>query len=82
METQVKEAKTYSNKQLKLAYDRLPFDIRSKVREELCQVLFWKPSTFYTRYSSSVPIRKIEKTSIEQVFRKYGVDVFNLPINE
>jgi hypothetical protein len=76
MKSQVKEFKNEIHRQFYTAYYKLPVDLYLTVREDLYKTCFWKPGTFYNRLNGSRAIKEIEIDRIEQVFRKYNIEVF------
>lgn len=64
------------SRELKDAYDRLPYNIRMKVRDELLEAVDWSQPLFYFRINGRRLIRKIEIPVIKGVFARYGVAIF------
>ena len=76
MKNKLKEFKNELNLQFYTAYQSLPVSLYLNVKDELCEACFWTLVTFYNRLNGSRDIKEIEMDRIEQVFHKYGIQVF------
>lgn len=64
------------SRELKTAYDNLPFSIRKKVKDELLEATDWSAALFYWRMNGKRLLKKPEITVIRNVFERYGVKIF------
>ena len=78
MESQVKSEKSTLSDQFHKAYYELPVGLYSEVKREIMEETGWKTSSFYNKLRGSRPFKKLEIKAVADVFRKHGVDVFNL----
>jgi hypothetical protein len=76
MKRQIKEIKNEFNKQFNEAFYALPDELTSVIQDELYNTLYWSQRTLYYRLDGTWDIKKIEIPLIEQVFHKYGIQVF------
>ena len=58
------------------AFEALTDELRYAVEIELRQKCDWAANTFYTKRKGIRPVRKLEIPVVEEVFRKYNIDVW------
>lgn len=58
------------------AYFELSVKNHIKVRNEICEKLYWKPSTFYSRLENQRPLKPIELQLVKDIFKNYGIEIF------
>lgn len=64
------------SRELKTAYDNLPYSIRDEVKSVILEKTFWSESLFYHRLRGDRLIKPIEIAVIKKVFASYGVKIF------
>jgi hypothetical protein len=60
----------------KEAYDSLPFNKRSQVRDQLCNTCYWSINTFRTKLSGKIPFRIYEIEKIESIFKIHNLNAW------
>lgn len=59
------------------AYNMLPAGEQARIRNKIMDTCDWgADSTFYAKLKGDTPLRKLERTALEAIFKAWNIDVW------